>query len=269
MMMQGESVMSDKAGSAWTEGIVGDVWDQMLTLCHPQAVGHVQLTCKYWKQQCRLRLTQLELPPQPIAELQALAAALPSIKQLHFKYRYYHTYTQAPPMNIHRRFLPLTSLTIDEGLVLQADEPLKYLSGLQVLGLPAGDSLAQQVTDKQLPESLTSLSIHGLILHVDNWTLQDVPDKLHSVHLGELFLTSDTQLTWLQQLSSIQHVPMQCHFDGWEYEDMYPCLDCLIWAPNLRNVDLQIEYNENSANVLRAMSKLTALSMLTLSNGTV
>ncbi len=127
-MMQGESVMSDKAGSAWTEGIVGDVWDQMLTLCHPQAVGHVQLTCKYWKQQCRLRLTQLELPPQPIAELQALAAALPSIKQLHFKYRYYHTYTQAPPMNIHRRFLLLTSLTVDEGLVLQADEPLKYLS---------------------------------------------------------------------------------------------------------------------------------------------
>ncbi len=271
-MLQGVSGMTDAERSAWTEGIVGDVWGQMLTLCHPQAVGHIQLTCKYWKQQCRLRLTQLELPPQPIADLQALAAALPSIKQLRFRYRYHHasaSCAQAPPMHMYEHFPLLTSLTIDEGLALHADEQkvLKELSGLQVLSLPAGHSLAQQVTDKQLPESLTSLSIHGLILNVDNWTLQNVPDTLHSVHLGELFLTSDTQLTWLQQLSSIQHVSMQCHFDGWEFEDIYPCLDCLIWAPNLRNVDLQIEYSENSANVLRALSKLTALSMLTLSKG--
>ena len=82
-MLQEVSTMSDAAPEmAWTEGIVRDIWDQMLTLCEPQAVGHIQLTCKYWKQQCRLRLTQLELPPQPTAELQALAAALPSIKQL-------------------------------------------------------------------------------------------------------------------------------------------------------------------------------------------
>ena len=112
--------MTDAERSAWTEVIVGNVWGQMLTLCHPQAVGHIQLTCKYWKQQCRLRLTQLELPPQPIAELQALAAALPSIKQLHFKYRYHHasaSCAQAPPMHMYKHFPLLTSLTIDEGLV--------------------------------------------------------------------------------------------------------------------------------------------------------
>ncbi len=61
--------MSAAAGSVWTEGIVGDTWDQMLTLCQPQAVGHIQLTCKLWKQQCRLRLTQLELPLQPVTDL--------------------------------------------------------------------------------------------------------------------------------------------------------------------------------------------------------
>ena len=46
-------------------------------------------------------LTQLELPPQPITELQALAA-LPSIKQLRFKYRYNpyaEFYMQAPQMH--------------------------------------------------------------------------------------------------------------------------------------------------------------------------
>ncbi len=154
--------MTDAAGSAWTEGIVGDIWDQMLTLCHPQAVGHVQLTCKYWRQQCRLRLTQLELPPQPIAELQALAAALPSIKQLRFRYRNRcvpESYMQAPEMHVLRDFSLLTSLTIegDLGLDPAALKVLEDLSGLQVLSLPAGHSLAQQVTNKQLPESLTSL----------------------------------------------------------------------------------------------------------------
>jgi hypothetical protein len=77
-MLQEVSGMTDIAEPAWTFGIVGDIWDQMLTLCHPQAVGHIQLTCKLWKQECRLRLTQLELPPQPRSELQALAAALPT-----------------------------------------------------------------------------------------------------------------------------------------------------------------------------------------------
>ena len=233
--------MSDAAPEmAWTEGIVVDIWDQMLTLCEPQAVGHIQLTCKYWKQQRRLRLTQLELPPQPTAELQALAAALPSIKQLRLTCRYTYTpasHMQAPSVHILRRFPLLTSLTVECDYELEPHEleVVRDLSGLQVLSLPAGHSLAQQVTDKQLPESLTSLSINGLIRDSQSWTLQDIPDTLHSVHLGELLLTSDTQLTWLQQLSSIQHVSMQCHFDGWEYEDLYPCLDCLICAPNLRN----------------------------------
>ena len=225
--MQEVSGMTDAAGSAWTEGIVGDVWDQVLTLCHSQAVGHIQLTCKYWKQQCRLRLTQLELPPQPITELQALAAALPSIKQLRFKYRYKHapaSYMQAPQMHILRHFPLLTSLTIEDDLELQADEQkvLEDLSGLRVLSLPAGHSLAQQVTDKHLPKSLTSLSINGLLLDDDSWTLQDIPDTLHSVHLGRITLTSDSQLTWLQQLSSIQYVSMQCHFIRWENVEMHP-----------------------------------------------
>ena len=30
------SGMTDTSEPAWTEGIVGDIWDQMLTLCHPQ-----------------------------------------------------------------------------------------------------------------------------------------------------------------------------------------------------------------------------------------
>ena len=270
-MLQEVSGITDAAGSAWTEGIVGDIWDQMLTLCHPQAVGHIQLTCKYWKQQCCLRLTQLELPPQPRLELQALAAALPSIKQLRFKYRHKYapaSYMQAE-MHILRDFSLLTSLTIEGDLELQADEQkvLEDLSGLQVLSLPAGHSLAQQVTDKQLPKSLTSLSIDGLILDADSWTLQDIPDTLHSVHLGELTLTSDSQLAWLQQLSSIKYVSMQCHFFCWETVDLYRCLECLICAPNLRNIDLQIEYNKNGVNVLRGLSKLTSLSILTLSKG--
>ncbi len=265
--------MSDAAPEmAWTEGIVRDIWDQMLTLCEPQAVGHIQLTCKYWKQQCRLRLTQLELPPQPTAELQALAAALPSIKQLRLTCRYKYapaSYMQAPPVHILRRFSLLTSLTIEGDNELQPDalKVVKDLSRLQVLSLPAGHSLAQQVTDKQLPEALTSLSINGLIRDSHSWTLQDLPDTLHNVQLGEITLTSDSQLSWLQQLSSIQHVSMRCHFFGWGDEDLYPCLDCLICAPNLRNTDLQVEYSKSDVNVLRALSKLTSLSHLTLGGG--
>ena len=172
-------------------------------------------------------------------------------------------------MHIFRQFPLLTSLTIDGYLEQQADEQkvLEDLSGLQVLSLPAGHSLAQQVTDKQLPESLTSLRIDGLMRDADSWTLQDIPDILHSVHLGEITVTPDSQLTWLQQLSSIKYVSMQCHFVGWENADLYPCLDCLICAPNLRNVELQIKYSEDGADVLRALSRLTSLSILTLSKG--
>ncbi len=272
-MLQEVYTMSNAAPEmAWTEGIVGDIWDQMLTLYEPQVVGHIQLTCKYWMQQCRLRLTQLELPPQPTAELQALAAALPSIKQLRLTCRYNYTpasYMQAPPVHILRRFPLLTSLTVEVDYELEPDalEVVKDLSRLQVLSLPAGHSLAQQVTDKQLPDSLTSLSINGLIRDSHSWTLQDIPDTLHSVHLGEITLTSDSQLTWLQQLSSIQHVSMRCHFFGWGDEELYPCLDRLICALNLRNIDLQVEYSQNGVNVLRALSKLTSLSILTLGSG--
>ncbi len=270
-MLQEVSGMIDAAGPAWTEGIVGDIWDQILTLCHPQAVGHIQLTCKLWKQQCRLRLTQLELPPQPITELQALAAALPSIKQLRFKYRGKHapeSYMQAPQMHILREFPLLTSLTIEGDLELRPDEQkvLEDLSGLQVLSLPAGHSLAQQLTEKRLPESLTSLSITGMILDADWWNWQDMPDTLRSVHLGEIAIACNSNLTWLQQLSSIQIVSMQCSFPRWEVVDLYR-LDCLIRAPNLRSVDLQIAYSENTVSVLRALSKLTSLSALTLSKG--
>ena len=63
-MLQQVSGMTDTAEPAWTEGTVGDIWDQMLTLCHPQAVGHIQLTCKLWKQECRLRLSLSFLPSQ-------------------------------------------------------------------------------------------------------------------------------------------------------------------------------------------------------------
>jgi len=40
--------MTDAAESAWAEGILGGIWDQLLTMCHPQAIGHIklQLTCK-------------------------------------------------------------------------------------------------------------------------------------------------------------------------------------------------------------------------------
>ncbi len=238
--------MTDVAGSVWTQGIVGDIWYQMLTLCEPQAVGHIQLTCKYWKQQCRLCLTQLELPAQPITELQALAAALPSIKQLRFKYRYKHVLEfdmQAPQMHILKDFSLLTSLTIEGDVQLRADalNVLEDLSGLQVLSLPAGYSLPQQVTDTRLPESVTALSITGMKLDPDCWN-------------------------WLQQLSAIQTVSVQCCFLYHKNLD-YRCLDCLICAPNLRSVDLSIDYSQNSVNVLRALSKLTSLSILTLSKG--
>ncbi len=262
--------MTDAAGSAWTDGIVGDIWDQMLTLCHPQAVGHIQLTCKYWKQQCCLRLTQLELPPQPITELQALAAALPNIKQLRFTYRNRHTpacYMQAPQMHILREFSLLTSLTIEGHLQLRPDEQkvLEDLSGLQVLSLPAGPSLAWQMTHKRLPGSLTSLSLNGLVSEADLWNWQDVPDTLHIVHLGQITITSGSHLTWLQQLSSIQILSMQFPVLRWQNMNLHRCLDCLVCAPNLRNIDLQIEYSENGVDVLRALSKLTSLSRLTLS----
>ncbi len=262
--------MSDAAGSAWTAGIVGDIWDQMLTLCQPQAVGHIQLTCKYWKQQSRLRLTQLELPPQSITELQALAAALPNIKQLRFKYRNKHTpacYMQAPQMHVLREFSLLTSLTIEGDLELRPDEQtvLEDLSRLQVLSLPAGPSLAWQMTNKRLPGSLTSLSLNGLVSEADLWNWQDVPDTLHRVHLGQITITSGSHLTWLQQLSSIQILSMQFSVLRWQNMNLHRCLDCLVCAPNLRNIDLQIEYSENGLNVLRALSKLTSLSSLTLS----
>ena len=228
-MLQEVFEMTDTAGPVWTEGIVGDIWDQTLTLCHPQAVGHIQLTCRYWKQQCRLRLTQLELPPQPITELQALAAALPSIKQLRLRYRNRHvpeSYMQAPEMHILREFSLLTSLKIEGDLRLDpaALKVLEDLSGLQVLSLPDRRSLAQQVTDKWLPGYLTSLSIDGLALEADwsNW--QGMPDTLHSVHLGQILITSGSHLTWLQQLSSIQNLSMKISVTRSEIVD--PQLGC-------------------------------------------
>ncbi len=240
--------MTDAAGPAWTEGIVGDIWDQMLTLCHPQAVAHIQMTCKLWKQQCRLRLTQLELPLQPITELQALAAILPCIKQLRFKHKDQHApeiYMQAPQMHVLREFSLLTSLTIDGDVELRPDalQVLEDLSGLQVLSLPGGRSLAQQVMYKRLPESLTALSATGTRLYADC-------------------------LDWLQQLSAIQTVSMQCSFLHRDILD-YHCLDCLICAPNLRGVDLSIDYSQNTVGVLRALSKLTSLSALNLIGGWV
>jgi len=139
-----------------------------------------------------------------------------------------------------KHFSLLTSLTIEDEVQLQAGtlNVLQDLSGLQVLSLPAGYSLPQKVTDTQLPKSLTALSITGMHLDPDCWT-------------------------WLQQLSAIQTVSVQCCFLHKEDLD-HRCLDCLTWAPNLRSVDLSIEYSQNSVNVLRALSKLTSLSNLTL-----
>ena len=192
-------------------------------------------------------LTQLELPPQPITELQALAA-LPSIKQLRFKYRYNpyaEFYMQAPQMHTLRELLLLTSLTIEGDVQLRpgALKVLEDLPGLQVLSLPAGYSLPQQVTDTRLPESLTALSITGIRLDADSWN-------------------------WLQQLSAIQTVFLHCCLLHWELLD-YRCLECLICTSNLRSVELSIDYSQNTVNVLRALSKLISLSALNLSAGWV
>ena len=262
--------MTDRTEPAWTEGIVGDVWDLLLTLCHPQAVGHIQLTCKLWKQECRLRLTHLELRLQPRNELQALAAtALPSIKRLQFNYNRKHAWEcnmQAPQMHILRKLSLLTSLTIEGDLELRPDEQraLKDLSGLQVLSLPARDSLAYHMRDVRLPGLLTSLSIDGLMLDTDCRNWDAIPDTLHSIHLADIHIASRSHLTWLEQLSSIQVVSMQCGFFHCDNEDLYSWLECLICAPNLTSVNLQIKYGENTVSVLRALSRLTSLSTLNL-----
>ena len=166
-----------------------------------------------------------------------------------------------------REFSLLTSLTVEGDLELRPDEHkvLEDFSGLQVLSLPAGPSLAWQMTNKRLPGSLTSLSLNGLVSEADLWNWQDVPDTLHRVHLGQITITSGSHLTWLQQLSSIQILSMQFSVLRWQNMNLHRCLDCLVCAPNLRNIDLQIEYSENGLNVLRALSKLTSLSSLTLS----
>ncbi len=210
----------------------------MLTLCEPQALGHIQVTCKSWKQQCRLRLTQLELPPQPTAELQTLAAALPSIKRIRFKYKYKQVLEfdmHAPQMRILKDFSLLTSLAIEGQVYLRAEaldslEDSPDLSGLQVLSLPAADSLPQEITKSRLPESLTALSITGMKLDPGCWN-------------------------WPPRLSAIQTVSVQCCFLYHNKLD-YRCLYCMICAPNIRSVNLSIDYSQNSVNVLRALSKL-------------
>jgi len=123
------------------------------------------------------------------------------------------------------------------------------------------------MTDIGLPESLTSLSIDGMKLDTDCWNWQAIPDTLHSIHLADIHITSGSHLTWLQQLSSIQNLSMKISVTRSEIVDLYRSLDCLICAPNLRSVDLSIEFSQNSLNVLRALSKLTSLSVLTLRKG--
>ncbi len=118
--------------------------------------------------------------------------------------------------------------------------------------------------DVRLPGSLTSLSIDGLMLDTDCWNWEAIPDTLHSIHLADIHIASRSHLTWLQQLSSIQVVSMQCSFFHCDNEDLYSCLECLICTPNLRSVALQVEYGENTVSVLRALSRLTSLSTLNL-----
>ena len=168
-----------------------------------------------------------------------------------------------------REFSLLTSLTIEGDLELRSDEQkaLKELSGLQVLSLPAGRSLAYQMTDIGLPESLTSLSIAGMNLDTDCWNWQAIPDTLHSIHLADIHMQFGFHLTWLQQLSSIQLVSLQCCFFHRDNVELYSYLDFLICAPNLRSVGVQIEYGQSTVTVLRGLSKLTSLFTLNLNKG--
>ena len=150
---------------------------------------------------------------------------------------------QAAHLHILKDFSLLTSLAIEGDVQLRADalNALEGLSGLQVLSLPAGYRVPQRVTDTRLPESLTALNITKMRLDADCWN-------------------------WLQQLSAIQSVSVQCCFLHRKSLD-HRCLDCLIFAPNLRSVDLSIEYSQNTVEVSRALSKLKSLSALNLSKG--